>query len=236
MSTLAAKATRAHLVRGAIAVIVALVGLIFASTLGTPEDEGLITKLKDPSPADIGALCGAIAFLVGGILAIRAMVRAANRAVEDRLGDRRATPIGLIISLVGYGLMILPTLQILGVNLSGLLLGGAITGVIVGIAAQQTLANFFAGIVLLMVRPFTVGDNLVMRSGPLGGEYEGRVTEMSFFYIDMITKAGPVKLPNAGVLAAAIGPGARAPKEDDADDDGGPEEEHQASPAQGGAP
>jgi moderate conductance mechanosensitive channel len=232
MSTLAARAARTHLIRGALAVVVALVGLVLASSLGTPGDEGLITKLKDPSAGDVGALCGAIAFLAGGIVAVRAVVRAANRAVEERLDDRRATPIGLIISSVGYILMILPTLEILGVNLSGLLLGGAITGVVVGIAAQQTLANFFAGIVLLVVRPFTVGDDVVLRSGPLGGEYEGRVTEMSFFYIDMVTAAGPVKLPNAGVLAAAIGPGARAPKDDEAEE----EKEQQAPQAQGGAP
>jgi small-conductance mechanosensitive channel len=232
MSTLAARAARTHLIRGALAIAVALVGLVLASSLGTPGDEGLITKLKDPSAGDVGALCGAIAFLAGGIIAVRAIVRAANRAVEERLDDRRATPIGLIISFVGYILMILPTLQILGVNLSGLLLGGAITGVVVGIAAQQTLANFFAGIVLLVVRPFTVGDDVVLRSGPLGGEYEGRVTEMSFFYIDMVTAGGPVKLPNAGVLAAAIGPGARAPKDDEPEE----EEEQQASQAHGGAP
>jgi small-conductance mechanosensitive channel len=232
MSTLAARAARTHLIRGALAVVVALVGLVLASSLGAPGDEGLITKLRDPSAGDLGALCGAIAFLVGGILAVRAVVRAANRAVEERLDDRRATPIGLIISSVGYILMILPTLEILGVDLSGLLLGGAITGVVVGIAAQQTLANFFAGIVLLVVRPFTVGDDVVLRSGPLGGEYEGRVIEMSFFYIDMVTAAGPVKLPNAGVLASAIGPGARAPKDDEPEE----EEEQQASQAHGGAP
>jgi small-conductance mechanosensitive channel len=232
MSSLAAKAARPHLIRGALAVVVALAGLVVASSLGVPEDSGLVTKLRDPSAGDVGALCGAIAFLAGGIIAVRAVVRAANRAVEERLDDRRATPIGLIISFVGYILMILPTLEILGVDLSGLLLGGAITGVVVGIAAQQTLANFFAGIVLLVVRPFTVGDDVVLRSGPLGGEYEGRVTEMSFFYIDMVTAAGPVKLPNAGVLAAAIGPGARAPKDDEPEE----EEEQQASPAKGGAP
>src|SRR5918992_1991757 len=236
MTTVAARAARSHLTRCVLAVIVALTGLVLASSLGIPEDEGLITKLKDPSPGDVGALCGAIAFLVGGFLAIRALVRAANRVIEEHLDDRRASPIGLVISLVGYVLMILPTLQILGVNLSGLLLGGAITGVVVGIAAQQTLANFFAGIVLLVVRPFTVGDDVVLRSGPLGGEYEGRVTEMSFFYTDLITTAGPVKLPNAGVLAAAIGPGARAPKDDEADKEATKEEEQQASPAQGGAP
>jgi small-conductance mechanosensitive channel len=236
MTSVAVRAARSHLTRAALAAIVALTGLVLASSLGNPADEGLVTQLKDPSPEDFGALCGAIAFLVGGILTIRALVRAANRAIEEHLDDRRSTPIGLVITLVGYTLMILPTLQILGVNLSGLLLGGAITGVIVGIAAQQTLANFFAGIVLLVVRPFAVGQDVVMRSGPLGGEYEGRVTEMNFFYTDVITKAGPVKLPNAGVLAAAIGPGARAPKVDEADEEAATEREQQASPAQGGAP
>jgi small-conductance mechanosensitive channel len=130
MSTLAARAARTHLIRGALAVVVALVGLVLASSLGVPEDSGLITKLRDPSAGDVGALCGAIAFLAGGLIGVGAVVRAANRAVEERLDDRRATPIGLIISFVGYVLMILPTLEILGVNLSGLLLGGAITGVV----------------------------------------------------------------------------------------------------------
>lgn len=232
MSTHAGRAARPHLIRGAVAVIVAMVGLVLAFSLGDT-DEGLITKLSDdPAPGDVAALAGAIAFLVGGVVAVRAAVRAANRAVEERLGERRATPIGLIISFVGYILMILPTLQILGVHLEGLLLGGAITGVVIGIAAQQTLANFFAGIVLLLVRPLSVGEHVVLRSGPLGGEYEGRITEMSFFYVDMVTEQGPVKLPNAGVLAAAIGPGARAQDDEEAE----PEEEQQASPAHGGAP
>jgi small conductance mechanosensitive channel len=82
--------------------------------------------------------------------------------------------------------------------------------VVVGIAAQQTLGNIFAGMVLLFVRPFVVGDHIVLRSGPLGGAYEGRVTDIGLFYVDLVTEDGPVKLPNAGVLAGAIGPGARS--------------------------
>jgi small-conductance mechanosensitive channel len=90
--------------------------------------------------------------------------------------------------------------------------------VIIGIAAQQTLGNFFAGLVLLLVRPFTLGETVIFRSGPLGGEYEGRVTDMGLFYVSLVTEQGPVQLPNAGVLASAIGPGARGPK-DDPDDE-----------------
>jgi small-conductance mechanosensitive channel len=111
-----------------------------------------------------------------------------------------------------------------GADLSGLLLGGALTGVVVGIAAQQTLGNFFAGIVLLLVRPFSVGEPVVLRSGPLGGEYEGLVTDMGLYYVTMETERGMVQLPNAGVLASAVGPGARSDDDDEPpDDDPGPE-------------
>jgi small-conductance mechanosensitive channel len=126
---------------------------------------------------------------------------------------------------------VLVVLQALDVELGGLLVGGAITGVVLGIAAQQTLGNFFAGLVLLLNRPFTVGQEIVLRSGPLGGEYDGRVTDISLFYVSMVTENGPVQLPNASVLMSAIGPGAKAPKDEDE-----AEEEERAPTGAGGAP
>ncbi|HYN35971.1 MAG TPA: hypothetical protein VEV82_03250, partial [Actinomycetota bacterium] len=76
--------------------------------------------------------------------------------------------------------------------------------------------------------------HVVMRSGPLSGEFEGLVTDMSLFYVKVETAQGPVSLPNSAVLASAIGPGARTPKDDDKKEDD--EEDAQASPAAGGAP
>jgi small-conductance mechanosensitive channel len=141
--------------------------------------------------------------------------------------------LGLLVQVIGYFVVVLTVLGLLGQDVSGLLLGGAITGVVIGIAAQQTLANFFAGLVLVTIRPMEIGEHVVLRSGPLAGEYEGVVTDLGIFYVDMITDRGPVKLPNAGVLAAAIGPGARAPKDEEEE----AEEEHrgQAPPSEGGA-
>src|SRR5919199_1649304 len=108
----------------------------------------------------------------------------------------RATVAGLIalggliavgVRIVGYAIVLLALLGAFKVPLGGLLLGGAVTGVVIGIAAQQTLGNFFAGIVLLIVRPFAVGDSVVLRSGPLGGEYEGTVSEISLYYVNVVT-------------------------------------------------
>ena len=42
--------------------------------------------------------------------------------------------------------------------LGNLLIGGAVTGMILGIAAQQSLSNVFAGLVLLFARPYIPGE------------------------------------------------------------------------------
>ena len=231
------RAARKRLVRAAIAGIVAVWGLVLSSF-------GQIKKERTPEGVDYAtaveitvALSGAAIALIAGVVAIRSLARAIRLALRDQVGDARTGPAGAIVSAVGYVILTFATLSALGVNLSGLLLGGALTGVVIGIAAQQTLGNFFAGIVLLIVRPFGVGDHIVLRSGPLGGEYEGVVTEMSLYYVHLRTEAGPVALPNAGVLASAVGPGARAPKEDDTDAPDEPDETQQNhGPAHGGPP
>jgi hypothetical protein len=81
-----------------------------------------------------------------------------------------------------------------------------VTGILVGIAGQQTLANVFAGLVLLLSRPFGVGDMIRLRSGALGGQLEGTVTEIGITYLQLETPDGVLHVPNAQVLAAAAGP------------------------------
>jgi small-conductance mechanosensitive channel len=238
MSQIFKRVARPDLIRATAATIVALVALALAHSLGDPEGANLVVKLRrgqfrndqSVSVGDWIALGSTIVFALSGIVATRKVNAGVGKALEQRFGDARGAPLALVLSIVGYALMLLTLLDLIGVNLGGLLLGGAITGIVVGIAAQQTLANMFAGIVLIAVRPFVVGDHIVLRSGPLGGEYNGRVTDIGLFYVDLLTEFGPVKLPNAGVLAGAVGPGARQPKFEERD------EEPTAPPSEGGAP
>jgi len=97
-------------------------------------------------------------------------------------------------------------LTLLRVNLGNLLVGGAITGVVVGIAAQQTLGNFFAGLVLLFARPYVPGHRVKISSGAMGGPFEGVITGSGLMYTTIDTPDGLISMPNAGLLAAAIGP------------------------------
>jgi small-conductance mechanosensitive channel len=81
-----------------------------------------------------------------------------------------------------------------------------VTGVIVGIAAQQSLGNVFAGMVLLMTRVFRVGDQVRIRSGPLGGEINGVISGMGLSYVVLEAEDGRLHVPNSQVLSAAVGP------------------------------
>lgn len=195
---------RPHLRRATIYGVIAIAGFVLESL---PFTFGGAEKALPYLSATI--------FAVAGIAAVRAAARATRSLSSHKVGDTRGTALGLVIQVAGYLIVVLTVIGMLGGNISGLLVGGAITGVVLGIAAQQTLANLFAGLVLVTVRPLEIGERVVLRSGPLAGEYEGVVTDLGMFYVDMVTAQGPVKLPNAGVLAAAIGPGARAPKDEE---------------------
>jgi small-conductance mechanosensitive channel len=96
------------------------------------------------------------------------------------------------------------SLAIAQIDVKQLLVSGAVAGVLLGIAAQQSLANLFAGLVLLFARPFRVGDHVRFRAGALSGTIEGIVTDVSLTYVRLESEDGRVLLPNSQALAAAV--------------------------------
>lgn len=139
---------------------------------------------------------------------MRALASAVREGIRERTGDARAVTLAKIVSMAGFTIVILWSLSAVGIGIQALLLGGALTGVVLGIAAQQTLGNIFAGLVLLVVRPFMVGEDTVIKSSV--GEYKGRVQNIGLFYVTIETTRGRVDVPNALALASAVGPGAAA--------------------------
>jgi small conductance mechanosensitive channel len=203
---------RRALVAGIGAIIALAVGSSIGNGLHSPE---LHTKLI------VGGL--AVIFVVLGVLSVRSAANEVGRVITDRGGASAGSTIRLLITLFGYLVILLSVLGMLAVPLGRLLVGGAITGIIVGIAAQQSLGNIFAGLMLLLARPYVIGDHIRVRSGSLGGPIDGTVTGMDLLYTTLDTEEGMVRLPNAGLLAAAVGPRpakdatSRAPSVADAD-------------------
>lgn len=91
------------------------------------------------------------------------------------------------------------------VSLTGLALGGAVTGVVIGLAAQSMLGNAIAGTMLLSLRPMHVGEWVSLRSWMSGGiDATGRVEEINFFYT-VLREAGLRRVvPNSAVAVSTI--------------------------------
>ena len=80
------------------------------------------------------------------------------------------------ISMSGKGVWVIGImvgLSQIGLNLAPILTGFGIAGVIIGFALQDTLSNFAAGMMLLIYRPFDVGDFVY------AGGVDGKVSHMS---------------------------------------------------------
>ena len=147
-----------------------------------------------------------VVFALTGIIATRSVGRELARVIGARGGPEAGNAVRLICFIVGYGLVLLGVLALLNVDLRTLLVGGAVTGVVIGIAAQQTLGNFFAGLVLLFARPYVPGERVKIRTSSMGGPFEGVIIGSGLMYTTIDTDEGVVKMPNAGLLAAAVGP------------------------------
>jgi len=160
----------------------------------------------------------------------------AREVVERSFGSAHAAVVRFAVLVLGAIITVIFTLELFDVAVTQLIVGGVVTSVLLGIAAQQSLANVFAGIVLLMARPFRVGDQIGVRSGALSGLLEGMVSEISITYVRLETPNGPVHIPNSQVLAAAVGPAGAVPSPaGQAAPSAGQEAAVQAAPATGTA-
>ena len=152
----------------------------------------------------IVAASTAAAFCLFAVVGILGLAGRARQALQPVTGSAHAAVIRYAIVLAGLILTLVFTLTLFKVPVTQLIVGGALTTILIGIAAQQALSNVFAGIVLLLSRPFIVGDTIQLRSGAMGGLLEGTVTEVGITYLRLDTADGPMSLPNAQVLAAAV--------------------------------
>lgn len=161
--------------------------------------------LEEYRSHQIGSWVAIAVCFVAGVIAVRMLAAEVARIANVRGSPAAASALRLIISLVGYLTVLVMVLGLLAVSIQSVLLSGAIGSVVIGLAAQQSLSNVIAGIVLLVARPFIVGDYITLRAGAVGGQYDGTVSAISLMFTTLETAEGPISLPNAAVLNAATG-------------------------------
>jgi small-conductance mechanosensitive channel len=118
--------------------------------LGARHD--LARVVPDAYAAAVGAAVLAAAALVGAFA-----IRNGVGVLTHGLDSQAIVTVRNLGTLTLYVLLGIAMASALGFNLSGLLVGGAILGVIVAAGSQASLGNFFAGLVLMLGRPYRVG-------------------------------------------------------------------------------
>jgi small conductance mechanosensitive channel len=156
------------------------------------------------TPVRIAA--AAVMLLLGWQLG-RDLGRFAEPALHRRMDTATAGTVGFLARLFFIVVVTFTALRLAGLTSQTLAVGGAITAVVVGLAAQQTLGNLIAGMVLLAAHPFRVGERIRLQAGALAGQVEGVVSTLGLLYTTVALGGGDsIMIPNNQVLSAAIVP------------------------------
>ena len=124
----------------------------------------------------------AFVFIVIGMKLIGWVRKILRKSLERNHADTGL--VQFLDSLVKYGLYILLALTILqrfGVQTTSIVAAIGSVGVAIGLALQGSLSNFAGGVIILLIKPFKVGDYVIQ------GSLEGNVSEIQLFYTTLTT-------------------------------------------------
>ena len=151
-------------------------------------------------------LACALALVALGWWFARDVGRALSPTLFKRLEPATAGTVSFLIRLLLLGVAIFVALRYAGLDPRALTIGGAFTAVVLGLAAQNTLGNILAGLLLLSARPFRVGDRVRFQAGGVGGQIEGVVMALGLLYVTLAQGEDTIMIPNNVAMNAAIVP------------------------------
>ena len=146
-------------------------------------------------------IVAALAILIFGLWLAGRIANMINRAM-DRTGRVDRTLSLFLSSLVKYIVIVVTVLAVLaqfGVEITSLLVVFGSAGLAIGLALQGTLSNVAAGVMLLLFRPFKVGDFV-----EVGGQ-SGSVKAVGLFVTELATGDNvQIIMPNGQVWGASL--------------------------------
>jgi len=153
-------------------------------------------KIKNYLPTLLIAL---IVFLIGLLLA-RLINKLMDRTMRRSRIDATASGFGRsLVRILIYTLLIIICLSILGVPTASIITVIGAAGVAIGLALQNSLSNLAGGFLILIAKPFQVGDYIIV------GSEEGVVDSVSILYTKLVSRDNrSIYLPNGIVSAGQL--------------------------------
>lgn len=156
--------------------------------------EGLVPELLNFAFQVVVAI---LIYVIGG-KCIKAVTKMLRRSMERAGTDEGVKQ--FVLPLIRYSLYVVLIFIIMG--LFGIATTSAVAvlgsmGVAVGLALQGSLSNFAGGVLILLLKPFRVGDYIIEDSN----KNEGTVAEISIFYTKLLTVDNKVIVIPNGMLS-----------------------------------
>ena len=112
------------------------------------------------------------------VIAIGYLQKKIAHRTESKIDDIVFELLARFSGIIILATAIIIALDLLGVNVVPFIAGAGVAGVAIGFAAKDTLSNLIAGILLIIDRPFEVGDRIEVWSAPAGTATWGDVIDI----------------------------------------------------------
>ncbi|BDC17802.1 mechanosensitive ion channel family protein [Acidianus sp. HS-5] len=182
-----------------------------------------LLSIKNVS-TDVIITTRALSIVIGGIYFTIIISDGVREALERKPTKSTAVVIvPNIVKYLGYILVFIGVLAVFGVTSAEALAGGTFAGLVLGLALQPVLENFFAGILIITTGFVSIGDHIRILNSQIpympanlppykffSREYieqglEGTVAEIDLFYSRLILENGrEFRIPNSLLLKSSV--------------------------------
>lgn len=173
-------------------------------------------------PADVLAVARALATIGVVVLAGNSLAEDIRIGLEKKLG-KRVYGISSFVKFSGYVVALIAGIAASGLSPESVLAGGVFGGLVVGLALQPVLGNFFAGLIIMLTRYVEIGDEVRILSTQIpyavtilpaykffsvenvDAGYKGTVVYIELLYTRLITDSGKeIRIPNLVLLNSSV--------------------------------
>lgn len=172
----------------------------------TKEELGLLEQyIEDSLPKlldfAIDVILAVVVFAIGSRV-IKWLVKIVKNSMTGaNIEQGVLTFISSLIRYVLYFVLILIILSQFGVTASSVIAVLGSAGLTVGLALQGSLSNFAGGVLILLLKPFVVGDYIIENAD----KQEGTVAEITIFYTKLLTVDNKaIMIPNGTLSNSSI--------------------------------
>lgn len=160
----------------------------------------ILDKFIEWCASTVGTIVWALIVWIIGKKILKALLKVVGKALDRSRLDEGVTKFMLSLSrFAGNVVLVIMIIDILGFDTTSFIAVLGSAGIALGMSLQGSLANVAGGILILLFKPFAVGDYIV------AGGYEGNVTTIDLLYTKLITIDNKmVTIPNGTLSNSSI--------------------------------